>query len=109
VDEWHGNAEGYRVYEVTVQALTAGNHDLKVEYYESTGNAGIKVEWWNTTGTTTTTAAGVYGPASWNASYYNNTDLSGSPALTRVDGDISFNWASGSPGSGVNADNFSAR
>ncbi len=110
VDEWHGNAEGYRVYTVNLDQLTAGNHDLKVEYYESTGNAGIKVEWYTAGGTTTTgTASGVYGPASWTASYFNNIDLSGSPALTRTDGDISFNWATGSPGAGVNADNFSAR
>ncbi len=45
VDEWHGNPEGYRSYSVDVYALTAGNHDLKVEYFESTGNAGVQVRW----------------------------------------------------------------
>lgn len=112
VNEWHGNPEGYRTYEVSLDGLTAGNHDLKVEYFEATGNAGIKVEWWyggSGGGGTGTGSGTVYGPANWNASYFNNVDLSGGAALTRTDGDINFNWATGSPGTGVNADNFSAR
>jgi uncharacterized protein YgiM (DUF1202 family) len=108
VDEWHGNPEGYRTYEVPVAALTAGNHDLKVEYFEATGNAGIKVEWFGP-GAGGAQPGGEYGPAQWQANYFNNTDLSGSAALSRVDGDINFNWGTGSPGGGVNADNFSAR
>ena len=110
VDEWHGNPEGYRTYEVSIDQLTAGNHDLKVEYYEASGNAGIKVEWWYSSGGAPGGGAGaVYGPATWNASYYNSLDLSAAPTLTRVDGDVNFNWGTGSPGGGVNADNFSAR
>ncbi len=112
VDEWHGNSEGYRTYEVSIDQLTAGNHELKVEYYEATGNAGVKVEWYygGPGGAPGGSAAGiVYGPANWNASYFNNTNLSGGAVLTRVDGDINFNWGAGSPGAGVNADNFSAR
>ncbi len=112
VNEWHGNAEGYRTYEVSIDALTAGNHDLKVEYYEASGNAGVKVEWWygGSSGTGTGTAGTVYGAATWNASYFNNKDLSGSAVLTRTDGDINFDWGSGSPDSSkVPADNFSAR
>ncbi len=110
VNEWHGNPEGYRTYEVSIDQLTAGNHDLKVEYYEAGGNAGVKVEWYFSGGGGGAPAAGtVYGPASWNASYYNNIDLSGAPSLTRVDGDINFDWGAGSPASQVNADNFSVR
>ncbi|GIV69189.1 MAG: hypothetical protein KatS3mg048_2051 [Caldilinea sp.] len=45
----------------------------------------------------------------WQASYWNNITLSGSPALSRVDGDINFNWGLGSPAPEINADNFSAR
>lgn len=44
-----------------------------------------------------------------NASYYNNTNLSGAPVLTRVDPNINFSWGTGSPGAGVNADNFSCK
>lgn len=41
-------------------------------------------------------------------SYWNNTDQSGNPVLTRVDGNVDFNWDQGSPSTGmVNSDNFS--
>src|SRR5689334_2850709 len=40
--------------------------------------------------------------------YYNNTGLTGSPVAARVDPTVNFIW-SGSPASGVNADNFSVR
>ena len=45
----------------------------------------------------------------WQASYFNNTTLQGSPALTRNDNIIDFNWGEGSPAEGINADLFSAR
>ncbi|MFU8855274.1 PA14 domain-containing protein, partial [Micromonospora sp. SL1-18] len=42
------------------------------------------------------------------ASYYNNVNLAGNPVLRRVDPNIDFSWG-GSPGKGVNANNFSVR
>lgn len=42
-------------------------------------------------------------------SYYQGTSLSGTPLLTRVDPVIDFNWAGGSPGSGIPNDGFSVR
>jgi uncharacterized protein YgiM (DUF1202 family) len=109
VDEWHGNPEGYKTYTVTIDQLTAGNHELKVEYYEATGNAGVKVEWYYGGASSSAPSSTVYGPASWNASYYNSEDLSSSVVLSRTDGDINFNWGAGSPGTGVNTDHFSVR
>lgn len=41
--------------------------------------------------------------------YYNNTTMSGSPVLTRTDANVNFNWNGGSPGTGVNSTNWSAR
>lgn len=41
--------------------------------------------------------------------YYGNNNLSGSPVLTRTDSSVNFKWGTNSPGSGVPADNFSAR
>jgi YVTN family beta-propeller protein len=41
-------------------------------------------------------------------SYFNNLTLSGTPALTRNE-IVDFGWGSGSPGGGVNSNNFSAR
>jgi len=42
------------------------------------------------------------------ARYYNNTSLSGTPVLSRTEA-IDFNWGTGSPGAGVNSNNFSVR
>jgi alpha-glucosidase (family GH31 glycosyl hydrolase) len=41
--------------------------------------------------------------------YFANNNLIGSPVLTRTDSTVNFNWGTNSPGSGVPADNFSAR
>ncbi len=41
--------------------------------------------------------------------YFNNVDMSGKPALVRIDKQIHFDWGSGSPDSTVNADHFSVR
>ena len=43
------------------------------------------------------------------AEYFNNTALSGAPALTGCESAIDHSWGTGSPGQGVNPDNFSAR
>jgi hypothetical protein len=45
----------------------------------------------------------------WYAEYFANASLSGSPALTRYEGTLHFEWGTGSPGSGIPDDNFSAR
>ena len=46
---------------------------------------------------------------SWQASYWNNASLSGTPTLTRADTNINFDWGAGSPAAGINSDAFSAR
>lgn len=43
------------------------------------------------------------------AQYFNNTDLSGTPVLTRSDASVNFSWGTGSPHPSVTPDNFSAR
>ncbi|MDF1514139.1 MAG: PA14 domain-containing protein [Anaerolineae bacterium] len=46
----------------------------------------------------------------WQATYWNNTDLSGTAVLSRAEANVNYNWGAGSPQSGtVSADNFSAR
>ena len=46
----------------------------------------------------------------WQALYWNNRTLTGSPALARQESAIDHNWGSGSPSSPtINADSFSAR
>jgi uncharacterized protein YraI len=45
----------------------------------------------------------------WRGEYYNNAFLQDPPTFTRNDNAINFNWGLGSPGNGINADNFSVR
>ncbi|MCA9913328.1 MAG: hypothetical protein KC496_08255, partial [Anaerolineae bacterium] len=45
----------------------------------------------------------------WNAEYFNNPYLAGTPSFTRQDGGIGFDWGMESPGRGIPADNFSVR
>lgn len=79
--------------------LRAGKHKIRVEYYDSGGSATAILNWWMIGSST----------ANWEGSYYNNTSLSGDPVFLHQDPTIAFNWGTGSPGSGVNSDNFSAR
>lgn len=114
IDQWHDAAAGFAVYEVDVANLTAGNHDLKVEYYEKTGNAGVQVAWTGPGGsnpatTTPSSPADSGGEANWNAAYFNNIQLSGEPVLTRIDKKIDFNWDSGSPANNIPNNGFGAR
>jgi len=97
------------------QGLTAGNHTVKVEYYDRTQAARIHVWWQPVTGPTSTpgvsaaTATPAPAGAGWFAQFYNNKDLSGTPVLTRYDPWIGFDWGADSPAPGVWSDGFSAR
>lgn len=80
--------------------LTAGTHTLKVEYYDDTGGATVRV--------TVQDVATL--PPGWSGQYFPNQNLSGSPAITRNDGDtINFDWETGSPDLSIPVDHFSAR
>jgi hypothetical protein len=73
---------------------------VKVEFYENTVAAVARVSW-----------VPAHAPiTNWRGEYFNNTTLSGSPALVRDDADVNFDWGIGSPASGViGADRFSVR
>jgi uncharacterized protein YgiM (DUF1202 family) len=105
VAKW--NVGGFWTYDISIDALTAGNHELKVEYKEETAGARVKV-WWEGPGTTTT-GTGRTCDATWNAQYFDNGDLSGDPKVTRTDSRIDFNWGGGSPDGAIGGDTFSAR
>src|SRR3712207_1859198 len=45
----------------------------------------------------------------YKAEYFNNSLLSGAPALTRCEQAIAYDWGTGAPAVGINADNFSVR
>ena len=42
-------------------------------------------------------------------SYFNNIGLTGTAAVVRAESSINYDWTTGSPVAGINADNFSAR
>jgi hypothetical protein len=98
IDEWRDG--GQREVSADRQ-LAAGQHSLRVEYYERGGSALIQVRWDRATSTTPDTT--------WKGEYWPNLDLQGVPALTRSDPELAFDWQEGSPGGAVPSDSFSAR
>ncbi|HKZ84735.1 MAG TPA: PA14 domain-containing protein [Anaerolineae bacterium] len=95
VDEWREG--GVREVAADVR-LDAGNHALRVEYFERVGSALIQV-WWEKFSTY----------PDWKGEYWSNGALSGGPVVTRNDKTVDFNWGAGTPAQVVPADNFSAR
>jgi hypothetical protein len=47
--------------------------------------------------------------AKWHAIYWNNEDLEGTPAWEQSEDTLNYDWGTGAPRNGVNADHFSAR
>ena len=95
--------------------LSAGDHSVRLEYFERSQAARASVTWQRigvapapapTPGPVAPGDQGASGP--WDAAYYANRDLSGSPTLTRQDAALDFDWGRGSPDTAVPADNFSA-
>ncbi len=113
---------------------------VRMEYYEATGQAQASLTWSRlettplATATPTATPPAIYTPAPtatpaiptstqtitptptstpvivWQALYWNNRTLTGTPALARQEAAVDYNWGSGSPASPtINADSFSAR
>ncbi len=96
IDRWYDHpAETY----IADISLSSGDHRIKMEYYENTGQAVAKLSWQRVD-----VAGGV-----WKGRYYNNRNLSGDPVLERDDPAIDFNWGTRSPAGAVRADDFSVR
>ncbi len=95
IDEWHNS--GGQTFSRDAQ-LGAGNHTVRVEYFENTGGALIyfayqRVETFD----------------KWKGEYYPNDHWAGSPVVVRNDDHLDFNWGAGSPDQLIPADHFSAR
>ncbi len=96
VDEWKDGANR----EVTIDlALKKGDHAIKVEYYESGGNAKVRL-WWEKLTNVSYSA--------WKGTYWFNDKMDSKWALVRSDNEIKFDWKEGSPAYGIPKDNFSA-
>lgn len=131
IDEWHDMAETDHTATIT---LAAGNHDIKVEYYDNLYAAVMKLDWTfeptavvptmpptvaptpSVSPTVVPTVIPTPADNGFTAAYYNlpGTGSSpvlptGSPAFTRQDASIDFNWGYGSPNVLIDADHFGVR
>jgi hypothetical protein len=99
-------------------ALTAGQpYELVMEYFEATGGAAIQLEWSAPAVPRAVVPASNMQPAALPppplngllGKYFANTALSGSPAFTRTDPSVDFDWGGGSPDSSLPVNSFSIR
>ncbi|MBN1286637.1 MAG: hypothetical protein JXB47_14660 [Anaerolineae bacterium] len=117
--------------------IAAGQHEVRVEYFEAGSNAEIEIGWeWvdpsdtseprgirlagatgsapsapgPTTGSAGTTTSADTTAGTWRAEYFNNIYLYGDPVLVREEPSVNYEWGYGSPAPGiVNQAYFSAR
>jgi LysM repeat protein len=101
IDEWKDT--DYPMEFTVERDLTAGNHNLKLDYFNHNGPAQVKLRIERIGGPTPD------GPGPWKAEYWNNIRLEGSPAWSTKVEAIDFDWGWGSPRPGISADFFSAR
>ena len=95
--------QGPTTYTAT-RTLTAGVHQVRVEYYEREVGAVAQVSW-SGAPPPPTCPVGQY-----QAEYYSGQALAGSPLLTRCEATINNTWPNGSgPGAPVPTDDFSVR
>jgi hypothetical protein len=80
-------------------AMLKGVHKLTVEYREFTGSARVRLSWEKISPSFT----------DWKGEYWTNSNLSGSPVISRNDKDVNFRWQEKAPVVGMPRDNFSAR
>lgn len=98
IDAWFNQGPTTNVNDYT---MTAGPHNVRVEYYDATNGATAKL----------TIQAVASLPPGWDAQYWSNQNLSGPAALTRNDeAAINYDWQTSTPAPGViPINNFSAR
>jgi hypothetical protein len=119
IDHWHDQSFRERRGSITLQA--GQKYDIKLEYYERVDQAAVQLLWSSPSqAKQIIPQARLYAPASsqapapvvvapsaspgLKAEYFNNLSMTGSPALTRVDSTINFDWALAAPAAGVNQD-----
>jgi VCBS repeat-containing protein len=81
-------------------AMSEGEHELRLEYYEHAGEARTSLRW-----------AILEDPTypEWKGEYWFTPDLDSEWALVRNDQEINFNWGEGPPAAGFPSDDFSVR
>jgi glucose/arabinose dehydrogenase/PKD repeat protein len=100
LDKWF--PQGVTTYTVTRQ-LSAGSHQLVLEYFEAGGDAVARFSY------APTSEPPPPPPEPFAAEYFANSTLTGDPVLSRTDAVLDFDWGEGTPDPAVPADRFSAR
>jgi hypothetical protein len=109
IDQWDNPS--LNTYTADVP-LTAGAHEIKLEFVEYTGDARFSLSWIDASCLASVPVG------NWRGEYFNNITLTGHPvtgfpAMVRNDGAgfLNFNFGNGGPGGncGLGVDNFSAR
>ncbi len=85
-----------------VVPMIAGQHLIRVDYFEDTGGAVAKVSW------AKQAACPAAGSGAFTGCYYSDQNFT-NLALTRTDPAINFDWGGGSPDPSVPSDHFSVR
>jgi hypothetical protein len=104
IDDWVDR--GFTSRTVETGPLAAGDHEIRVEYYENGGDARVLATFEPLVADPVCTDPGL----PWAASYFSNQSLSGTPTTQRCEDTIDDDFGDGSPtGAGVGPDNFSIR
>jgi hypothetical protein len=102
IDKWRDQSKTSHSAE---RDLIAGQHSLRMEYYENSGDAVARLSWKRVEAQPTPTPGGP-----WRGEYFANRSLAGAPKLLQDSASINFNWGKGSPApSRIPPDNFSVR
>jgi glucose/arabinose dehydrogenase len=96
-------------YQRQLTAPTIGELNGNIYHFKSWSDGGKPIHTITIPGIGTTYTAIYELSPPFNAEYYNNMNLTGTPVLTRQDKKIDFTWVFGSPDPAVNADQFSVR
>ena len=95
IDAWYDQQGGWVTRDLY---LGQGAHQVRAEYYEHDGAALVQLSWERITG-----------GQGWQAEYFSNRDLSGTPAVSRTDAAIDFAWGYDAPAEEIPPDRFSIR
>jgi len=103
-NHWESHPQATETFDL---ALTPGNHQVVIEYFENYGSAVIKFDWKQHPCNTSVPTD------HWKGEYFTNENPISKPAMVRDDGDrfVYFDWGEKGPGSacGVPENSFSVR
>ena len=117
LDAWAANASTAAPVPSGPVPLTSGSLcQVHVEYWGNNDPSSIYLTWQPPTATSFSTIPngsvfrpGTSGSTGWNASYYNNSTLSGTPAFSTVEKSLFWNWGTGSPDPAIPPTHYSVR